>query len=61
MMDRDTQRSKGFGFVEMINPADAEKAIPIFHEQELDGRRLTVNLAKPREDNSRSDRARVRY
>ena len=58
IMDRDTRQPKGFGFVEMINQEDAEKAIRMFHEQELDGRRLTVNMAKPREEHARSNRAR---
>ena len=58
IMDRDTHRPKGFGFVEMINQEGAEKAIQMFHEQELDGRKLTVNMAKPREENSRSNRSR---
>ncbi len=50
IMDRFTQRSKGFGFVEMENQADAEKAIQMFNNHELDGRPLTVNIARPRED-----------
>jgi RNA recognition motif-containing protein len=48
--DRDTRRPKGFGFVEFNTQADAEKAIQMFNEHELDGRRLTVNIARPRED-----------
>ena len=47
--DRDTGRSKGFGFVEMATPAEAEAAIQGLHDQEVNGRRLTVNEAKPRE------------
>lgn len=54
IMDRDTQRPKGFGFVEMTTQVDAQKAIEMFNEHELDGRRLTVNLARPREDRGRS-------
>ena len=50
IMDRDTRRPKGFGFVEFMNQADAEKAIQMFNDYELDGRRLTVNMARPRED-----------
>ena len=46
--DRDTGRSKGFGFVEMDTDAQAEAAIQGLNEQEHDGRRLTVNEAKPR-------------
>ncbi len=47
ILDRDTGRSKGFGFVEMKTEADAEQAIKEFHNHVLDGRRLTVNLARP--------------
>lgn len=50
IMDRDTRRPKGFGFVEYMTQADAEKAIQMFNEHELDGRRLTVNMARPREE-----------
>jgi RNA recognition motif-containing protein len=48
--DRETGRSKGFGFVEMADDADADKAIDMFHDKEFDGRRLTVNVARPKED-----------
>lgn len=47
--DRETGRSKGFGFVEMGSDAEAQAAIRGLHEQEHNGRRLTVNEAKPRE------------
>jgi RNA recognition motif-containing protein len=47
--DRDTGRSKGFGFVEMSNDAEARAAIDALNDQEHDGRRLTVNEARPRE------------
>lgn len=47
--DRATGRSKGFGFVEMGSEADAQAAIDGLHDQEHNGRRLTVNEAKPRE------------
>ncbi len=50
ILDRDTRRPKGFGFVEFMNQADAEKAIQMFNEYELDGRKLTVNMARPREE-----------
>ena len=50
IVDRDTRRSKGFGFVEFVNEADAQKAIEMFHDKEIQGRRLTVNIARPRED-----------
>jgi RNA recognition motif-containing protein len=49
IQDRDTGRSKGFGFVEMASPAEAQAAIQGLHDQEFNGRRLTVNEAKPRE------------
>ena len=47
--DRDTGRSKGFGFVEMPDSAAAKAAIQGLNGKELDGRALTVNEAKPRE------------
>ena len=46
--DRDTGRSKGFGFVEMDTDAQAQAAIQGLHDQDHDGRRLTVDEAKPR-------------
>jgi RNA recognition motif-containing protein len=48
--DRQTGRSRGFGFVEMTSDTDALSAIDALHDQEHGGRRLTVNEAKPRED-----------
>ena len=49
--DRDRgNRSKGFGFVEMASAEDAQKAIEMWDGQELDGREIVVNVAKPRED-----------
>jgi RNA recognition motif-containing protein len=48
--DRDTGRSKGFGFVEMASDAEADAAIAALNGQEHNGRSLTVNEAKPRED-----------
>lgn len=48
--DRDTGRSKGFGFVEMGSDQAARDAISALNGQELDGRQLTVNEARPRED-----------
>ena len=50
IQDRETGRSKGFGFVEMDTDAQAQAAIEGLHDREHDGRRLTVNEAKPRED-----------
>jgi cold-inducible RNA-binding protein len=54
--DRDTQRSKGFGFVEMADDNAAREAIAGLNEQEHDGRSLTVNEARPREERSYSRR-----
>ena len=51
--DRDTGRSKGFGFVEMETQAEAQNAITMFKETKLADRILTVNLAKPREERGR--------
>ncbi|MCA9319765.1 MAG: RNA-binding protein [Planctomycetes bacterium] len=48
--DRDTGRPRGFGFVEMATDAEAQAAIDGLDQQELGGRRLTVNVAKPREN-----------
>jgi cold-inducible RNA-binding protein len=48
--DRDTGRAKGFGFVEMTGDAEAERAISSLNGQELDGRNLTINEARPKED-----------
>src|SRR5437660_518745 len=49
IMDRDTGRSKGFGFVEMGSDQEAQAAIQAMNGKEVDGRALTVNEAKPRE------------
>lgn len=46
--DRDTGRSRGFGFVEMASSEEAEKAISSLDGKSVDGRQLTVNVAKPR-------------
>lgn len=48
--DRDTGRSRGFGFVEMSSADEANAAIESFNGKEVDGRTLTVNIAKPREE-----------
>ena len=50
MMDRDTGRSKGFGFVEMESEAQAQAAVRGLHGQSVDGRDLVVNEARPKED-----------
>jgi RNA recognition motif-containing protein len=51
--DRETGRSKGFGFVEMASQAEAEKAASLFNGHELRNRPLKVDLARPREDRPR--------
>jgi RNA recognition motif-containing protein len=45
-----TERSKGFGFVEMGSPSEVQKAISMFNGYSLDDRQLTVNVARPREE-----------
>jgi RNA recognition motif-containing protein len=50
IMDRDTGRSKGFAFVEMGSDQEAQTAIAALSGKEVNGRSLTVNEAKPRED-----------
>jgi len=50
IMDRDTGRSKGFGFVEMGSDQEAQAAIAALNGQQVGGRSLTVNEARPRED-----------
>lgn len=52
--DRETGRSKGFAFVEMASPAEAEKAINLFNSYNLDGRTIAVNIARPKEDRPRT-------
>ena len=54
IQDRDTGRSKGFGFVQMGSDEEAQAAIAAMHGQDHDGRALTVNEAKPREDRPRT-------
>ena len=50
MMDRDTGRPRGFAFVTMNSVEEAQKAIEAMNGKEIDGRALTVNVAKPREE-----------
>ncbi len=50
MMDRETGRPRGFGFVTMSTPEEAQKAIEALNGKEVDGRALTVNVARPREE-----------
>ena len=54
IMDKMTGRSKGFGFVEFANDADADKAVEMFHGKDFGGRNLTVNEARPQEDRPRT-------
>src|SRR4051812_11325436 len=50
MMDKFTGRSRGFAFIEFSTSADATKAVDMFHNKEFQGRQLTVNIARPREE-----------
>jgi RNA recognition motif-containing protein len=61
IMDRDTGRSKGFGFVEMPNDQEAQAAIAALNGQMVGGRSLTVNEARPREDRGGGRGGRDRY
>jgi len=57
MIDKMSGRSRGFAFVEFSSPEEAQKAIEQFHDKEFQGRKITVNIARPREDRPpRSDR-----
>ncbi|MHA3770786.1 RNA recognition motif domain-containing protein [Verrucomicrobiota bacterium sgz303538] len=61
MMDRMTNRSRGFGFVTMGSAAEGEAAIAGLHGKDLDGRNLTVNEARPREDRPQRPSSSRRY
>jgi len=50
MLDKFTGKSRGFAFIEYADPAEATKAVEMFHGKEFQGRALTVNIARPRED-----------
>ena len=50
MLDKFTGKSRGFAFIEYSSPAEANKAVEMFHNKEFQGRALTVNIARPRED-----------
>jgi cold-inducible RNA-binding protein len=52
MMDRVTNRPRGFAFITMSSPEEAQKAIDALNGKDMDGRALTVNVAKPREERS---------
>jgi RNA recognition motif-containing protein len=55
MQDKFTGKSRGFAFVEMSTPEEANKAIEMFNGKDVDGRALTVNIARPREERPRGD------
>jgi RNA recognition motif-containing protein len=55
VIDRDTNRSKGFGFVEMPNDEQARQAIEAMNGQDVDGRKVVVNEARPREERPRRE------
>src|SRR4051812_36886884 len=65
MLDKMSGRSRGFAFVEFATGADANKAVEAFHNKEFQGRALTVNIARPKEEraprwsNSRGGEARA--
>src|SRR5205085_11940969 len=50
MLDKFTGKSRGFAFIEYSSPAEANKAVEMFHNKEFQGRPLTVNIARPREE-----------
>jgi cold-inducible RNA-binding protein len=61
MMDRTTNRPRGFAFVTMSSAEEAQKAIDGLNGKELDGRALTVNVAKPREERTGGSGGRRQY
>jgi len=61
MMDRMTGRSRGFAFVTMSTPEEAQKAISAMNGATLADRQLTVNIARPKEERPRGDRGPRRY
>lgn len=54
IVDRDSNQSKGFGFVEMSTDVEAKEAIKLLNDKEVDGRKMVVNEARPREERSGS-------
>ena len=61
MMDRATGRPRGFGFITMSTPEEAQKAIAALNGSQLGGRALTVNVAKPREERAPGGGGRREY
>jgi len=61
MMDRATGRARGFGFVTMSTDAEAQNAISAMNGQTVDGRALTVNIARPREERAPRSGGRPQY
>jgi RNA recognition motif-containing protein len=61
MMDRTTGRPRGFGFITMSTPEEAQKAIAALNGSQLGGRALTVNVAKPREERPAGGGGRREY
>ena len=59
--DRDTKQSKGFGFVEMENAEEAQKAINMLDGKTFEGRMIIVNIARPREDRPQQGNFRSGY
>ena len=53
--DRESGRSKGFGFVEFVNEDDNQKAVDQLNGKDLDGRAIAVSIARPKEDRPRRD------
>lgn len=57
MLDKMTGRSRGFAFVEFSSPEEAQRAVEQFHDKDFQGRKITVNIARPREERApRQDR-----
>ena len=56
MLDKMTGKSRGFAFVEFATPEEAQKAIDQFHDQDFQGRKISVNVARPREERAPRER-----
>jgi len=56
MIDKMTGRSRGFAFIEFASADDAQKAITQFHDKDFQGRKITVNVARPREERAPRER-----